>query len=153
MQRRIEAAGNEQKIAPDPAARAVAGPRSDGHSLKAPTLPSPRGGGKICVDDGFAGAYVDDSLDGDAGPLQVGRDDIGAVVVGEDDGALARRDAVAVHVGPGCPGEHDPWPVVVGEDERPLVSAGGEHDAFGLDLPEAARVLPAVRAPAPGPGG
>ena len=46
-----------------------------------------------------AGAQIDDGGDRDAGVEQVERGAIGAVVVGEDDGALARRDAVAVDVG------------------------------------------------------
>jgi len=90
------------------------------------------------VDDSFAGADVHDRLDGDAGPLEVGRHEISAVVVGEDDRTLARRDAVPIHVGPGSAGEHDARPVVVREDERALVRPGGKHDPLRADLPEAA---------------
>src|SRR2546427_13014562 len=68
------------------------------------------------VEDGFSGSDVDDRLDDDAGPLQVGGS--GAVVVGEDHRALARGDAVSVDVGPCRAREHDAWPVVISEDQR-----------------------------------
>ena len=51
-----------------------------------------------CAASGAAelGAQIDDGGDGDAGVGQVERGAIGAVVVGEDDGALARQTAEAV---------------------------------------------------------
>src|SRR5207248_7501860 len=53
--------------------------------------------------------------------------------------------AVPIDVSPGGAGEHDAGPVVVCEDQWPFVRPGGEDDAFGTDLPEAAAVIQALR--------
>src|SRR2546428_3967896 len=97
------------------------------------------------IDDGLASADVDDCLDDDAGPFQVSRDKIGAVVVCEDDGSLSRSDAITVDVGPCRAGQHDPRSIVVREDQRPLVGPGREYDALRSDLPEAAAVRQPLR--------
>ena len=83
------------------------------------------------------GAQIDDGGDGDAGVGKVECRLIGAVVVGQDDGALARQSAEAVDVGAGGIGQHDAGPVVVGEHQGAFVRAGRQHDLFGADLPQA----------------
>ena len=97
------------------------------------------------IDDRFSGANVDDPLHDDAGPLQVGRDEIGAVVVREDHRPRSGRHPVSVDVRSGRAREHDARPVVVRKDQWPLVGPGRNHDAFRPDLPEAAAAGPALR--------
>src|SRR5260370_40925854 len=141
----LDTDGNGEQVALQLAEGPVPGKRSDEDAGDAPTLPSPMSGGGNCGDYGLAGADVDDRFDDDAGPLQISRDGIGAVVVGEDHRALPRRDAVPIDVRAGCPGEHDAAPVVVREDERPFVGSGGDHHPHSPDLPEATAVRPPLR--------
>ena len=89
--------------------------------------------------DPAAGAGVDDLGDFGAGLLhERGGTASVRAVVREDDGPVAGPDAVALHVGRGGAGEHDPGPVVVGEDDRSLGGAGREHDPARPDVPEPA---------------
>ena len=83
------------------------------------------------------GAQIDDGGDGDAGIGHVECRLIGAVVVGQDDGALARQRAEAVDIGAGGVRQHDAGAVVVGEHQGAFVGAGRQNHLFGADLPQA----------------
>ena len=62
---------------------------------------------------------------------------IGAVVVGEHDGARAGLHAVAIHVGGHRRGQHHAGAVVVREDERALHRARREHHLLRAHAPDA----------------
>ncbi len=80
---------------------------------------------------------VDDRLHRHPGGGEVGGHGAGAVVVGEDHGAAARRRGVAVQVAPDGAGQHHAGPVVVAEHQRPLQAAGRQHAALRHDAPQA----------------
>ncbi len=77
------------------------------------------------------GAGVGDGHHFQAGFLPVQGHAVGVVVVGGEHQLLARRHAVAAHVGGDRAGQHVARQVVVGVHQRPLVGAGGEHHALG----------------------
>ncbi len=152
VHRGIPAPAHQQQVAGDRAARAdsLAGQRRDvgaGHPFAAVRAGHDRPGQHRNAGPRALGAVprrrarpgIDDRLDPDAGPVQVERGVVGAVVRGEHDRVAAGQHAVAVQEGAGGGGEHDPRPVVVGEHDRALVRPG-RHDH--LPGPEAPYPLP-----------
>ena len=95
---------------------------------------APRGFGKMHRAE--IGAEIDDRRDVAAGTGDVQRRVPAGIVVGEDDDALARQHAVAVHEGAHRAGEHDAGPVVLVEGERALDRAGGEDHLLRADAPQ-----------------
>src|SRR5690606_2694368 len=85
---------------------------------------------------------IGDGNHAQAGIQPVERGAVGVVVVGGQYQFLARRHAVAAHVGGDGAGQHVPGHVVVGVHQRPLVRAGGQHHAAGAHAVHAlARLL------------
>ena len=107
--------------------------RGDGMADADADARSARGSGQVAL---RVGAQVDHA-DADPGALQVERGAIGAVVVGEHDGAAAGPNGIAVDVGTHRARQHDARPVVAGEHQGPLERAGGQHDLARPDLPQA----------------
>ena len=127
---RVPAAGHQQQVGLDGLVCA-AGPR-DADRAQVARVVTARARHEV------AGARVDGRHDLHAGRREDSGDPVGRAVVREDDGSLAWRDPVALHVG-GCGArEHDPGPVVVGEDDGSFGCAGGDHDPPGPDVPEPA---------------
>ena len=92
---------------------------------------------------GGLAAGVDDGGDLDARRPQVEGGAVGAVVVGEQDGAAPRLGCVSIGVGARRVGQHDAGAVVAGEDQGALDGAGGQHHLLGADAPQAlARQVP-----------
>ena len=79
---------------------------------------------------------IDDADDGDSGVVQIECRQVGAVVVGGDDGARAEPDAIAMEPGAGRTGEHDAGTVVMRENQGPLDGAGGDDHVAGAHLPQ-----------------
>ena len=83
------------------------------------------------------GSDIDDGRDLDPTVVQVQRGGVSAVAVGEDQRPPSRPYAVAIEVGPGGAGHHDPGPVVLGEHQGALEGAGGQHHLLRANPPHA----------------
>ncbi len=79
---------------------------------------------------------IDDRADLDGGAVKRERGCIGAVVVGEHDGARTGADSVAVDISTRGAGEHRAGQVVVRIGDVALVRAAREHDGLRADFPE-----------------
>lgn len=149
MNHRAVAAGTGHQIALEPFARAGHGVRLDvdrGHT----------GSGHVLAATGFNHCAAGQDADalgpgffhqrtawvaagiGDGHHLQAGIKPIqghavGVIVVGAQDQLLARRDAVATHVGGDRTSQHVARYVVVAVDQRPLARAGRQDHALGAN--------------------
>ncbi len=74
--------------------------------------------------------------------MQVECGQIGAVVIGIDDGLAAGSDSVTVDVVAGRAGQHDAGPVVVREHQWTLNGAAGQDDPVSANFPQTLRRVP-----------
>src|SRR4029453_17671657 len=79
---------------------------------------------------------VDERHHLDSGVSQVRGGAEGIVIVGEDDGASAWRDAEAIDVSAHRAGQHDAWTIITAEYNGPLDGARAQHGAFRHDAPQ-----------------
>ena len=71
-----------------------------------------------------------------AGRMERQRRAIGIIIVGEDDGAVARYDTIAVDVGPHRAGQHHPGKIIAGKDQGTFMRALRQHGLRGPHLPQ-----------------